>query len=67
VNILAYIDTTGPNVRKQALQRDGLVARRVAPIVEHDVDDWRVLEEMRPKIRVTLISDKDSSNYLGRW
>src|SRR5437588_1922989 len=38
-DVLAEVDAAGPHMRNERLERGDLVVRRMAPVVDHDVDE----------------------------
>ena len=50
-HVLAKIDSTWSEMRKQFLERDDLLIGLVAPIIDYDIEGWDLLLEAQSRIR----------------
>jgi hypothetical protein len=59
VDIFAEVDTSGPQMWQQFLENRHLLFRKMATVVDHDVDLWDIPFEPLPEGPVCLVADED--------
>lgn len=58
MNILADIDTAGPQARQKLLKSGDLVLGKVAAVVDDDINSGNLLLEASPELPVALIANE---------
>jgi hypothetical protein len=60
MDVLTHVDPAWPHIRHEFLERDDLLLRLMAAIVDDDVHDRNVLAELLPEGAIGLIAHENA-------